>query len=250
MWSLTNSIKRGDVTGATIDSVGIVLDAVALLLPVVPGGAGVAIKAFRGAEAARQAAGALQKAKRYADVAKNTVRTVDIGLQAASTAVAIDRGDTLGAVLGSAGLGIRGLQGFGAARRLIGRAPSPPRAATELPLLPVVNPRFDVSDELLEARGLTRACFTPGHEILIASLLDDDGTADAQRAGLESLLSDLDGASIDSELLYLLSAGLAASSAVFAFTGYQCRKAKKKLDRESSVDEFFADFGERRLGLT
>jgi len=240
IWSLTNSIKEGDVAGATIDAVGIVLDTAALLIPFVPGGAGVAIKAIRGAEAARKAAGALQKAKRFTDIAKNTVRAADFGLQLADTGAAIKRGDSLGAALGATGLGIRGLQGIGTARRAFGRAPDVPRSATELPLLPVVNPRFDISDELLEARGLTRACFTPGHEIQVPR--QDEGIA-----SLPAAVSEIESGTLDEHLATLLAVGLISASAVYGINAAVRTAKNKKRQYETSADELFAQLSNEQL---
>jgi hypothetical protein len=45
--SLVANIKKGDVFGIVVDSVGIALDTAAVILPGVPGGVGVAIKALR-----------------------------------------------------------------------------------------------------------------------------------------------------------------------------------------------------------
>ena len=45
--SLESNIKDGNLGAAMIDGVGLVLDLGAAILPVVPGGAGTAIKAYR-----------------------------------------------------------------------------------------------------------------------------------------------------------------------------------------------------------
>ena len=42
--SFVSNVKGGNVLGAVVDGVGIVLDAAAVALPVIPGGAGAAIK--------------------------------------------------------------------------------------------------------------------------------------------------------------------------------------------------------------
>ena len=48
--SLWNNIKEGNVGAAIVDGVGVVVDAVAIALPVVPGGASSIIKAARAAD--------------------------------------------------------------------------------------------------------------------------------------------------------------------------------------------------------
>lgn len=45
--SLESNIKDGNFGAAMIDGVGLVLDLGAAILPVVPGGAGTAIKAYK-----------------------------------------------------------------------------------------------------------------------------------------------------------------------------------------------------------
>ena len=50
VYSLTQNIKEGNYLGAAVDSIGIIADAAAIVLPFVPGGASAAIKAFRIAE--------------------------------------------------------------------------------------------------------------------------------------------------------------------------------------------------------
>jgi RHS repeat-associated protein len=80
--SLYQNIKKGDVFGAVVDTVGIIADAGAIALPGVPGGAGLAIKATR---ATIQVASKVDK-----------VATVVQGAQA--TIEAAQSGDTLGAL--------------------------------------------------------------------------------------------------------------------------------------------------------
>ena len=48
--SFVSNIHQGNVAGAVVDGVGVVLDAVATVLPVAPGGAGTAIKTLRAAD--------------------------------------------------------------------------------------------------------------------------------------------------------------------------------------------------------
>ncbi|MEZ6128794.1 MAG: RHS repeat-associated core domain-containing protein [Planctomycetaceae bacterium] len=108
--SLYSSITSGDVIGATIDTVGLGIDLVALAVPFVPGGAGYAIKAYRGADAVADAGRLLQSVDRVADLTRAAARTADLGVQITSTAVAYDRGDVFGTAFGVVGLGIRGYQ--------------------------------------------------------------------------------------------------------------------------------------------
>ncbi|WP_455586506.1 putative toxin, partial [Bacteroides sp.] len=62
--SFVSNVKSGNALGAVVDGVGIVLDAAAVALPVIPGGAGAAIKGVR----------AIDKA---VDVAKTADKAVD-----------------------------------------------------------------------------------------------------------------------------------------------------------------------------
>ena len=87
-----------------VDSVGIVVDAVAVALPLVPGGAGLGVRALRGAEAGRRAAQGLE---RGVDAGLRFTRTLDAGVQVASTGIAVSQGDVLGTSLGLVGLGFR-----------------------------------------------------------------------------------------------------------------------------------------------
>ena len=87
-----------------VDSVGIVVDAVAVALPLVPGGAGLGVRALRGAEAGRRAA---QGLARGVDAGLGFTRTLDAGVQVASTGIAVSQGDVLGTSLGLVGLGFR-----------------------------------------------------------------------------------------------------------------------------------------------
>ena len=47
IWSLGSDIQQGEVGWAIADCVGIVADVVGIALPVVPGAAGIALKAYR-----------------------------------------------------------------------------------------------------------------------------------------------------------------------------------------------------------
>lgn len=78
--SFVDNVRQGNVGAAVLDGVGIVADTAALALPVVPGGAGVAIQAARGGARAVDAAQTLRQADRAVDVvetARQTERAVD-----------------------------------------------------------------------------------------------------------------------------------------------------------------------------
>ena len=62
--SLTDNVKSGNVGAAIVDGVGIILDAGATLLPVIPGGASTAIKAARGANKAGDAIQAMNRERK------------------------------------------------------------------------------------------------------------------------------------------------------------------------------------------
>lgn len=47
IYSFVNNVKNGDALGAVIDGAGIIADVAAVALPLIPGGAGTAIKAVR-----------------------------------------------------------------------------------------------------------------------------------------------------------------------------------------------------------
>ena len=68
--SFVSNVKQGNVKDAIIDGVGIVLDAASLATPLVSSGAGMAIKAARGADKAADAFKAVNKADDVADAAK------------------------------------------------------------------------------------------------------------------------------------------------------------------------------------
>jgi len=59
--SFAKNVAVGNYGGAAVDAVGVVIDVAATATPVVPGGAGAAIKAVRGADAAVDAARAGNK---------------------------------------------------------------------------------------------------------------------------------------------------------------------------------------------
>ncbi len=60
--SFVSNVQGGNVVGAIVDGVGIVLDAAAVALPVIPGGAGAAIKGVRAIDKAVDAAKTADKA--------------------------------------------------------------------------------------------------------------------------------------------------------------------------------------------
>ena len=60
--SFVNNVQGGNIVGAIVDGVGIVLDAAAVALPVIPGGAGAAIKGVRAIDKAVDTAKTADKA--------------------------------------------------------------------------------------------------------------------------------------------------------------------------------------------
>jgi len=80
--SLVNNIKEGNTGAAIVDGVGVVIDAAALILPIVPSGASTAIRIARATRLARSAenAGDLQA------VVRQTDNVVDAGQVAAVVA--------------------------------------------------------------------------------------------------------------------------------------------------------------------
>jgi len=88
---------------------------VALILPVIPGGAGTAIKAARAAGSYADANRALQGsnfATRAAYRTSQGLQTLDLAANGYQTYDAAQRGDGLGMFLGSTHLTLRGLQGI------------------------------------------------------------------------------------------------------------------------------------------
>ena len=59
--SFVSNVQGGNIVGAIVDGVGIVLDAAAVALPVIPGGAGAAIKGVRAIDKAVDVAKAVDK---------------------------------------------------------------------------------------------------------------------------------------------------------------------------------------------
>ena len=72
--SLYHNVKQGNWGMAALDTVGVVADAVALALPLVPGGAGAAIKASR---AAKLAIDAVQTADQAINVGQGAAQAID-----------------------------------------------------------------------------------------------------------------------------------------------------------------------------
>ena len=73
MESFTENVSRGNIGAAVLDGVGIIADAVAVALPLVPGGAGAAIK---GARAVDKAVDAVSSANKVNDVSKAVNNTM------------------------------------------------------------------------------------------------------------------------------------------------------------------------------
>lgn len=86
--SFVSNVRKGDGWGAALDAVGIVADGAALLIPVVPGGAGAAIKAGRAAE---RGVDAIRAVDRGRDAAK-AARGANAGGDAARTGRAAESG--------------------------------------------------------------------------------------------------------------------------------------------------------------
>ena len=72
--SLVSNIKQGNSKAAIADGAGLVLDVAAMIIPVIPGGAGTALKAARGADKAADVVKAADKATDASSIAKNTAR--------------------------------------------------------------------------------------------------------------------------------------------------------------------------------
>ena len=71
--SLSENIKNRDIGGASLDAVGLVLDAAAVLIPGIPGGAGTAIKAIRGAESVSNAVQTAKTAEKAVNTGKKSL---------------------------------------------------------------------------------------------------------------------------------------------------------------------------------
>jgi RHS repeat-associated protein len=73
--SLVSNVKEGNWGSAAVDAGGLILDAAATALPIVPGGAGMAIKAARAAD---KVVDAVQTADNVADAAKVAGNVADV----------------------------------------------------------------------------------------------------------------------------------------------------------------------------
>ena len=73
--SLVSNIRAGKTGAAFVDAGGLIFDLAAVVLPVVPGGAGTAIKAMRGADKALDAVNAVDN---VSDVVKASNKTIDV----------------------------------------------------------------------------------------------------------------------------------------------------------------------------
>ena len=87
--SFVQNVREGNYGMATVDAVGVVVDTVAAVAPIVPGGVGSAIKAARAADAGIDAVKAVERTAEVAratDKAVDAARTVEHGTEAASGA--------------------------------------------------------------------------------------------------------------------------------------------------------------------
>ncbi len=85
-YSLVQDIRNGDTLGAAVDVVGMLADAVAIALPVIPGGAGLAIKAVRAAKALNAADRAANAARSAADAIGGVRDALENGLDSCDMA--------------------------------------------------------------------------------------------------------------------------------------------------------------------
>jgi RHS repeat-associated protein len=88
--SFVKNVKEGNVKGAVVDAVGVVIDSAATALPFIPGGAGTAIKVYRGANAA---ANVIQGTDKALDTARAIDRANDVSknIKNSDTSVAITK---------------------------------------------------------------------------------------------------------------------------------------------------------------
>jgi RHS repeat-associated protein len=96
--SFASNVAAGNVGGAALDAVGLVYDAVATAVPLLPGGAGTIIKAARAAD---KVADAVQAADNVTDAAKAVDNLADL---ARSADRVVDAGDTAKAADAISGL--------------------------------------------------------------------------------------------------------------------------------------------------
>jgi hypothetical protein len=88
--SLYNNVKEGNYGWAAVDAVGVVVDATALVLPIVPGGVGTVIKGARAADTAVdaiQTVNQVSNAAQTANQAANAVQEVQTAARLADEAV-------------------------------------------------------------------------------------------------------------------------------------------------------------------
>ena len=71
--SFVSNVRAGNVRDAVMDGVGVALDAVAVALPIVPGGAGMALKAARVADKIKDTVTSSKTAAKVIDKGKNIV---------------------------------------------------------------------------------------------------------------------------------------------------------------------------------
>ena len=74
VYSFSDNISQGNFGAAFVDGVGILADAIATALPILPGGAGAAIQSARLADKATDAVNAANKANDAVDAAKTTLQ--------------------------------------------------------------------------------------------------------------------------------------------------------------------------------
>jgi RHS repeat-associated protein len=75
--SFISNVRQGNVGSAVLDGVGVVIDAAAVIVPVVPGGVGAGLKAIRAADNIVDAAQTAKTADRIVDGAKATDKASD-----------------------------------------------------------------------------------------------------------------------------------------------------------------------------
>lgn len=73
--SLVDNVSKGNVGGAILDGVGVIADGLALAIPLVPGGAGAAIKAVRVGDKVADVVKTEKKVEKVAEVASNSKKT-------------------------------------------------------------------------------------------------------------------------------------------------------------------------------
>ncbi len=203
IYSLVQDVKSGNVGGAALDVLGIAADAVATAVPFLPGGAGAAIKASRGASKAIEL---LQTADRISS----------LGQGAAGALISLEEGNNAAAALqaGLTGLGAKGT--VRAASKSAGFAADADKAVSHLvdeasKALPSkvetggprVAPEMAAS-ELGEARGLRLAEGNKGD--IVAAKADAPRSAPAKisaEQGLEPVLPASSGAPGKGESVYV-----------------------------------------------